>query len=102
MTLKDLQAMKTAENIKLDAMIKIREILDAAEKAGCIVHLPYDVVVAKEFRANPPVRIVGQASYADRSAASKAEWQLKQLPREAKPGFFSSGDRYPDPKTEGL
>lgn len=32
MTLKDLQAMKTAENVKLDAMIKIREILDAAEK----------------------------------------------------------------------
>ena len=30
------------------------EILDAAEKAGCIVHLPYDVVVAKEFAANPP------------------------------------------------
>jgi len=34
------------------------EILDAAEKANCIVHLPYDVVVAKEFRANPPVRTV--------------------------------------------
>lgn len=34
------------------------EILDAAEKADCIVHLPYDVVVAKEFRANPPVRTV--------------------------------------------
>jgi phosphoglycerate kinase len=34
------------------------EILDAAEKATCIVHLPYDVVVAKEFRANPPVRTV--------------------------------------------
>jgi phosphoglycerate kinase len=32
------------------------EILDAAEKANCIVHLPYDVVVAKEFRANPPTR----------------------------------------------
>lgn len=30
------------------------EILDAAEAAGCIVHLPYDVVVAKEFAANPP------------------------------------------------
>ena len=57
---------------------------------------------ARYTRANPPVRIVGQASYADRSAASKAEWQLKQLPREAKPGFFSSGDRDPDPKTEGL
>ncbi|RYY25067.1 MAG: phosphoglycerate kinase [Sphingomonadales bacterium] len=29
------------------------EILDAAEKANCIVHLPYDVVVSKEFAANP-------------------------------------------------
>ena len=34
------------------------EILDAAEKAGCTVHLPYDVVVAKEFAANPPTRTV--------------------------------------------
>lgn len=34
------------------------EILDAAEKANCIVHLPYDVVVAKEFKANPPTRTV--------------------------------------------
>ncbi len=31
-------------------------IMDAADAAGCTVHLPYDVVVAKEFRANPPVR----------------------------------------------
>lgn len=30
------------------------EILAAADKAGCTVHLPYDVVVAKEFAANPP------------------------------------------------
>lgn len=28
-------------------------ILDAADKAGCTVHLPYDVVVSKEFAANP-------------------------------------------------
>ena len=38
MTLKGLQAMKNAENIKLDTMIKIRELLDAAKaeykKAG--------------------------------------------------------------------
>ena len=34
------------------------EILEAAAKAHCTVHLPYDVVVAKEFRANPPVRTV--------------------------------------------
>jgi phosphoglycerate kinase len=28
-------------------------IFDAAEQAGCTVHLPYDVVVAKEFAPNP-------------------------------------------------
>jgi phosphoglycerate kinase len=33
-------------------------ILDAADKAGCTVHLPYDVVTSVEFRANPPVRTV--------------------------------------------
>ena len=29
------------------------QILDNADKAGCTVHLPYDVVVSKEFAANP-------------------------------------------------
>ena len=33
-------------------------ILDAADVAGCTVHLPYDVVTSVEFRANPPVRTV--------------------------------------------
>lgn len=33
-------------------------IMDAADKANCTVHLPYDVVVAKEFRANPATRTV--------------------------------------------
>ncbi len=33
-------------------------ILEAAATANCTVHLPYDVVVAKEFRANPPIRTV--------------------------------------------
>ena len=30
------------------------KILEAADASGCTVHLPYDVVVAKEFAANPP------------------------------------------------
>jgi phosphoglycerate kinase len=29
-------------------------ILDAADRANCTIHLPYDVVVAKEFAVNPP------------------------------------------------
>ncbi|MEO8722658.1 MAG: phosphoglycerate kinase [Sphingobium sp.] len=28
-------------------------IMDAADAAGCTIHLPYDVVVSKEFAANP-------------------------------------------------
>jgi phosphoglycerate kinase len=31
----------------------VEEIMTAAERAGCIVHLPYDVVVAKEFAPHP-------------------------------------------------
>lgn len=34
------------------------DILDAADKAGCTVHLPYDVVVAREFKPNPETRTV--------------------------------------------
>ena len=32
----------------------VEKILDAADASGCTVHLPYDVVVSKEFAANPP------------------------------------------------
>ena len=34
------------------------EIMAAADRAGCTVHLPYDVVVATELRADPPTRTV--------------------------------------------
>jgi phosphoglycerate kinase len=33
-------------------------IFDAADAAGCTIHLPYDVVVAKQFAPNPPTRTV--------------------------------------------
>jgi phosphoglycerate kinase len=33
---------------------EVERIMAAAERANCTVHLPYDVVVAKEFAANPP------------------------------------------------
>lgn len=41
-----------------DLTATAESILDAAEAANCTVHLPYDVVVSKEFKANPPVRTV--------------------------------------------
>lgn len=36
-----------------DLLETARIIMDEAGHAGCTVHLPYDVVVAKEFAANP-------------------------------------------------
>ena len=37
-----------------DLIPTAEEIFDKAEGAGCTIHLPYDVAVAKEFAANPP------------------------------------------------
>jgi phosphoglycerate kinase len=37
-----------------DLAATAEEIMEAADKAGCTIHLPYDVVVSKEFAANPP------------------------------------------------
>ena len=41
-----------------DLVGTVNAIFDAADKAGCTIHLPYDVVVAKEFRASPPTRTI--------------------------------------------
>ena len=43
---------------------------------------------ARYTRANPPVRIIASKPYPDRSSASVAEAQLKNLPRSKKLGFF--------------
>ncbi len=43
---------------------------------------------AKYTRANPPRRLIGAKAFADRSSASKAEYALKQLPREQKIRFL--------------
>ena len=40
-----------------DLKDKALAVLDAAEKAGCTVHLPYDVAVAKEFKPHAPSRV---------------------------------------------
>ena len=37
-----------------DLVGEAESIFERAEAAGCIIHLPYDVVVAKEFAPNPP------------------------------------------------
>ena len=37
-----------------DLVGEAESIFDRADAAGCTIHLPYDVVVAKEFAPNPP------------------------------------------------
>ena len=43
---------------------------------------------ARYTRANPPVRLLGARAYPDRSAAARAEYAIRQLPRAAKPAFL--------------
>ncbi|MDP3743014.1 MAG: GIY-YIG nuclease family protein [Methylotenera sp.] len=43
---------------------------------------------ARYTRANPPVKVMASKSYPDRSTASVAEAQLKNLPRHKKLQFF--------------
>lgn len=45
---------------------------------------------ARYTRARPPIRLVGSAPFPDRSTASKAEWQIKQLPKAQKRSFLAS------------
>lgn len=44
---------------------------------------------AKFTRANPPIRILSSRLFGNRSEASKAEWQIKRLPRERKLEFLN-------------
>lgn len=46
---------------------------------------------ARYTRSHPPLRLIGARPYADRAAASRAEWEIKQLPRHRKPGYLSEG-----------
>jgi putative endonuclease len=46
---------------------------------------------ARYTRANPPLRLLGSRAYPDRASASRAEWQLKQLPRARKLAWLLEG-----------
>lgn len=43
---------------------------------------------AKYTRANPPRKLIGEKEFPDRSAASKAEYAIKQLPKGQKIKFL--------------
>ncbi|QRN54795.1 GIY-YIG nuclease family protein [Dyella caseinilytica] len=43
---------------------------------------------ARYTRSHPPARLIGARPYADRSTASRAEWEIKQLPKHKKIGYL--------------
>lgn len=45
---------------------------------------------ARYTRAHPPLRLIGAKPYVDRAAASRAEWEIKQLPKHRKVAFLSA------------
>lgn len=47
---------------------------------------------ARYTRANPPVRLLGSRPFADRSAASKAEHEVKRLPKAKKLAWLAAPD----------
>ena len=47
---------------------------------------------ARYTRSNPPVRLIGSRPYVDRSAASRAEWDIRQLPKQRKIAFLQDAD----------
>lgn len=50
-----------ASRVERDLEPQALEILKAAHQAGCTVHLPYDVVVARALEPNPPSMRVARA-----------------------------------------
>lgn len=46
---------------------------------------------ARYTRGRGPLRLLATRGYPDRAAASRAEWQLKRLPKRRKLAFFVAG-----------
>lgn len=43
---------------------------------------------ARYTRSHPPLRLLGARPYPSRAAASRAEWEIKQLPKHRKIGYL--------------
>jgi putative endonuclease len=46
---------------------------------------------ARYTRGRGPLKLLAARDYPDRAAASRAEWQLKRLPKRSKLAFFGAG-----------
>ncbi|WP_266157885.1 GIY-YIG nuclease family protein [Dyella silvatica] len=73
------------------------ECSDGSYYAGITNHLDarYAAHVAgrgaRYTRSHPPLRLIGARPYADRAAASRAEWEIKRLPKQRKIAYLMQG-----------
>ena len=47
---------------------------------------------ARYTRSHPPIRLMGSRPYENRAAASRAEWEIKLLPKQRKLGYLLNSD----------
>jgi len=45
---------------------------------------------ARYTRSHPPLRLIGSRLFENRSAASRAEWEIKRLPKHRKIGYLTA------------
>ena len=45
---------------------------------------------ARYTRSHPPLRLLGSRPYPNRSQASRAEWEIKRLPKQRKLGYLTA------------
>ncbi|MET3651382.1 GIY-YIG nuclease family protein [Dyella japonica] len=48
---------------------------------------------ARYTRSHPPLRLIGSRAYDNRAAASRAEWEIKQLPKHRKIDYLSGVEK---------
>ncbi len=47
---------------------------------------------ARYTRAHPPLRLIGAKAYENRAEASRAEWEIKQLPKHRKVAYLLTSE----------
>lgn len=94
-------------------MVKAKKIVPATERQWCLYLIEcqdgsyyagitnnlsarYQAHVAgrgaRYTRAHPPLRLIGTKPYENRATASRAEWEIKQLPKSRKIAFLIEGE----------
>ena len=92
-------AKKTAPADERQWCLYLIECQDGSFYAGITNNLSarYEAHVAgrgaRYTRAHPPLRLIGTKPYENRATASRAEWEIKQLPKGRKIDYLAEGKR---------